>query len=1062
MLRGQQMADRPTGTVTFLFTDIEGSTRLLEQLRDRYDEVLSTHARLLRSAFDEFDGHEIDTQGDSFFAAFPRARDAVAAAVAAQRALAAEAWPDDVVVRVRMGIHTGEPLVGDERYVGMGVHRGARIMAAGHGGQVLLSNATRELAEDELPDDVRLADLGEHELKDLKRPERIFQLDIDGLPSSFPPLRTAQVSAFEGREGELERKAERFTWQRLRTRRIALGAAVTAAIVAVGLVIPLVLLGGSSEASVPPNSAVALDESGSIKATVPVGARPVALTSGAGALWVANLDDKSVTRIDLKSQQAVRAIPTGAAPTGITSTTDAVWITNSEGGVSKIDPAYDHLTETATRDESFLLFTGAYVRPMLAAFGSIWVASPDGFVSRISPVSGRSTGSVSSGNEPSAIAAGAGSVWVTNRSDGTVTRIDPTTLVSETIPVGHSPAAIAVNDAGAWVANAGDNTLVHIDPGTNAVVGTTPTGDRPSAVLAAASALWVANAGDGTVMRLDPRSGTVTKSIRVGGTPNALAAAGDHVWVSVAPAPPRPPSAGGVARLIASYDFSSLDPALGEGGGWLLFATCANLVTYPDEPAPEGSRVVPEVAEAVPVPTASGTTYTFKIRPGFHFSPPSGEAITAMTFKSTIERIANPRLKSPLADQFSGIEGYERYVTGKARRLSGVVARGSTLTIRLSKPDGGFLDELAGGAACAVPRGTPADAINKIPSAGPYYIASYTPREQLVLRRNPNYEGDRPHHLDQIVVTIGVDPARALEQVEAGVADYAFDLPREAAPRLESAYGAASNAAKAGHQQYFISPALGWRSLSMNTSRPLFSQLRLRRAVNYAIDRQALVAQGRRFAEVNPFNAGTPTDDYIPSSTTGARDSELYPVDGPDLRRAKRIAGHVDATAIMYTPNLSPWREEAQIIRRNLKPLGIDVQVKEFPIGEYFTRVGRRGEPFDLAVSGWSLPSPDPATALEIFDGNTIGPKGNFNFSYFSDPAFDRKVKAAAKLSGAERYRVFNQLALDLKRDAVPAAAIATTASRDFFSARMGCQVYQPVHGMDIAALCVRPEAPRG
>lgn len=164
------MAERPTGTVTFLFTDIEGSTRLLEALRDRYGDVLSTHARLLREAFAQFGGHEIDTQGDAFFVAFGRARDAVAAAVGAQRALAGEAWADGITVRVRMGLHTAEPLVGGERYVGMGVHRGARICAAGNGGQVLLSNATRELVEDELPDDVQLRDLGEHELKDLKRP----------------------------------------------------------------------------------------------------------------------------------------------------------------------------------------------------------------------------------------------------------------------------------------------------------------------------------------------------------------------------------------------------------------------------------------------------------------------------------------------------------------------------------------------------------------------------------------------------------------------------------------------------------------------------------------------------------------------------------------------------------------------------------------------------------------------------------------------------------------------------------------------------------------------------
>ena len=247
--------------------------------------------------------------------------------------------------------------------------------------------------------------------------------------------------------------------------------------------------------------------------------------------------------------------------------------------------------------------------------------------------------------------------------------------------------------------------------------------------------------------------------------------------------------------------------------------------------------------------------------------------------------------------------------------MAAVAARGRMLTIRLSHPNGAFLANLAGGLACAVPRGTPAVAggLDMIPSAGPYYVASYTPRQQLVLKRNPNYHGDRPHRPDQIVVSIGVSSSRALAEVEAGKADYALDgLPRDAGPLLESRYGPASQAAKEGHQQYFINPANGERWLHMNTSRPLFSNIRMRRAVSYAIDRAALIAQGRRFAEGNPFNAGAPTDDFMPPSIAGARDRHLYPTNGPDLRRARRLAGRVRATAIMYTPNVPPWLQEAQ------------------------------------------------------------------------------------------------------------------------------------------------------
>jgi class 3 adenylate cyclase len=180
----------PSGTVTLLFSDIEGSTRLVRRLRDRYGEVLLEHRRLLRAAFEAHRGHELGTQGDSFFVAFGRANDAVAAAVVGQRALSDHDWPEGADVKVRIGIHTGEPALGDEGYHGLGLHRAARICGAGHGGQILVSNATRELIEDELSETVELLDLGENRLKDLDRPERIFQVRYPGVALSFPPLRT--------------------------------------------------------------------------------------------------------------------------------------------------------------------------------------------------------------------------------------------------------------------------------------------------------------------------------------------------------------------------------------------------------------------------------------------------------------------------------------------------------------------------------------------------------------------------------------------------------------------------------------------------------------------------------------------------------------------------------------------------------------------------------------------------------------------------------------------------------------------------------------------------------
>jgi class 3 adenylate cyclase len=170
----------PSGTVTFVFSDIEGSTALLKLLGERYDGVLSDHRRLMRASFTERGGVEIDTQGDAFFFAFPRARDAVEAAVEAQRAHAAHEWPDGCTVHVRMGLHTGEPALGSEGYLGLDVVRAARLCTAGKGGHVLLSDTTRALVGATLPEGVSIFPLGERRLKDIDEPERVFELEIEG------------------------------------------------------------------------------------------------------------------------------------------------------------------------------------------------------------------------------------------------------------------------------------------------------------------------------------------------------------------------------------------------------------------------------------------------------------------------------------------------------------------------------------------------------------------------------------------------------------------------------------------------------------------------------------------------------------------------------------------------------------------------------------------------------------------------------------------------------------------------------------------------------------------
>jgi len=216
----------PSGTVTFLFTDIEGSTRLLAHLGEAYADLLSEQRRIMRVVFNHLEGQEVDTQGDSSFVSFPRASQAVSAAAEIQQLLHEHEWPDGVEVRVRMGLHTGEPVRAEEGYVGMDVHRAARIAHAGHGGQVLLSPTTTSLVEHNLPDSIHLKDLGEHRLKDLQHPLRINQLIIAGLASDFPALQTldalpnnlpSQLTTFVGRADEIVRVKELLREARLVT-----------------------------------------------------------------------------------------------------------------------------------------------------------------------------------------------------------------------------------------------------------------------------------------------------------------------------------------------------------------------------------------------------------------------------------------------------------------------------------------------------------------------------------------------------------------------------------------------------------------------------------------------------------------------------------------------------------------------------------------------------------------------------------------------------------------------------------------------------------------------------
>jgi YVTN family beta-propeller protein len=506
------VTDPASGTFTFLFTDIEGSTRLLDALGDDYGRVLAEHQRLLREAFARHDGRELDTQGDAFFVAFPTPRDAVLAATDAHRALRDHDWPESAQVRVRIGLDTGQATLAHGRYTGHAVHRAARVAAAGHGGQTLVSDASERLLDSR--EGFRLRDLGVRLLKDIDGRVRLFQVDAPGLERDFPRLKTLDAT-------------------RRRRRLLAAALALVAAVVATAFAL---VLGRSTSVKVAPNSVgVIQPETNRVTDQFPVGTLPGSIAAAYGSVWVANVRDGTVSRIDPFTKSVVKTINVGGTPDALAVGPGAVWVLHGIiGTLTRVDPDVNVVSATVQAAHRSLAGSGGAVT---VGGGAVWAASSSGRVAKIDPVRNRAVAHTTAGRSPSAAAFGARALWVANSEGNTVYRFDPKTFSrgrTAVVHVGKGPRGVVFGDSYVWVANTDDDTVTRIDPRDGAAE-EFDVGDAPVAVAYGSGAVWVSNAGDGTVSRLDPRSGKVKKTIHVGNSPAGIAVAEGLVWVSVDP-----------------------------------------------------------------------------------------------------------------------------------------------------------------------------------------------------------------------------------------------------------------------------------------------------------------------------------------------------------------------------------------------------------------------------------------------------------------------------------------------------------------------------------------------
>jgi peptide/nickel transport system substrate-binding protein len=728
-------------------------------------------------------------------------------------------------------------------------------------------------------------------------------------------------------------------------------------------------------------------------------------------------------------------------------------------GTERIDPGFDSIARRVRLSRTRGL---APEGPVAVADDAVLVSTGSASVARLHPRSGRRLGPPADvGNGPSAIAVGAGAAWVTDYQDNTVSRIDATGVV-DVIQVGHSPRDVAVGAGGVWVANTGDGTVTRLDA-DGRVRTTIRVGEAPRGIAVGRDAVWVANSGDGTVSRIDPRADRVSKTVAVGQSPQDVAVVGERVWVTLRSGLPARLTGGGTIRVVSPHDPGPLDPArLGASiDADVLYQelapTCAKLLDYPDRPAPEGTRLRPEVARAMPTVSRGGRRYTFVLRSDFRFAPPSNAPVTAAAFARTLERGLNRRAGSFAGTFMGDLVGARAYEAGRARHIAGVRARGNRLTVDVTGPAPDLPARLATPFFCAVPPETPISGRGiDVPAAGPYYVASHVRDQSMILRRNPHYPGARPRRPDSVVYRFGGSPERAAADVIAGRADYATAPPIQDDAKLNARFGPAGAAGRAGRQQYFVNPAIETFYLVFNTRRPLFADARMRRAVNFAIDRSALARTA------GPGISGQPTDQYLPPGMPGFRNAAIYPLGRPDLRRARRQAAGRRGSATFYTCNVSPCPEQAELLKGQLRAIGIGVVVRRFAFPKLFERLARPGEDFDLAALGWLVDYVDPFDFIDLIFGpgeprlGTEPGPGSGNFGRFRDPRFSARIPRVARLRGEARLRAFGDLDVDLARQAAPAAAFATATRRDLFSARVGCQVYQPIYGMDVTTLCIR------
>ena len=705
-------------------------------------------------------------------------------------------------------------------------------------------------------------------------------------------------------------------------RRSARGGRVAAAAAAVGLcaaALTVAVLTRSGEAPPTPvaaNSIGLIDPNGGqVRRQFEVGQAPTSVAVGGGAVWAANAMAGTVSRIDPVSR-AVQTITVGSSPAGIVAGGGGVWVANHDDDtVSWINPQSNTIVRTIT--------VGAQPTAMAYGYGSVWVTNVgDRTVTRIDTETG-ATKTIRANVVGRGITVGGGSVWVTDEATRSVVQIDPSTgTIISTGTVGTGPIGIAYGDGSLWVANSLDDTVSRLDATTLAETARIPVAGGPSAVGFTDGSVWVSAEFGSRVVRIDPRQGVTVGSTPIGNRPEGLASGDGGLWVAVQA---RGDGHRG-GRLVSLNGVpTSIDPAFGPvlsvSGADPAYET---LTSQRDVGGAAGTQIVPNLAAALPLPTAGGTRYTFRLRAGIRYS--DGRPLRAVDFRRAVARALELRDRYTVS-RFGDLAGAVGCIRHRRCDLSRsvVVAGPSTLTFQLPAPNPHFFTDLS--RLVPVPAGTSMHDVGTkpVPSTGPYAIDAFAPGRVLTLVRNRYFHvwssAARPDgYPDEIVNRSVRSPDEAVRDVLAGKADIVTAFNQTA--RFEDV------AVRHPLQMHSV-PQHGTVFVFLNVERRPFDDVRVRRALNYAVDRRRVsVLHGAAFAR--------PTCQVVPPTVPGYRPYCPYTVEpgasgdwtAPDLTKARaliRASGTRGQTVVVWSTAV--FRRESVYLVGLLRHLGYQARL---------------------------------------------------------------------------------------------------------------------------------------